>query len=140
MSKRYTIRDVYEESSDTPHVDYSTYRGVVMRFNELLMEKAIYNGEGVKLPQSLGVIRVKKKKTNPKKRVIDFHKTKKFGVTVYHTNLHSEGYYGFFNWNKDHPYGIFRFKQIYKFFPTRTNKRKLAKTIKEENTIILYTI
>lgn len=138
MTKRYTITDVYENSSNKPHVDYLTYRKIVMRFNELLMDRAMHCGEGVKLPQRLGVMRVKKKKTNPNKRVIDFHKTKKFGETVYHTNLHSEGYYGFFSWDKAHPHGIFKLKTIYKFFPTRTNKRKLAKEIKESNTIILY--
>jgi len=133
---RLTAKDIYEQASTVPF-KYKFYKKVLNSFHKNLMKEVLDSSEGVVLPKQLGVLRVMKA-VNRRGMALDFQKTKEYGVKVYHTNMHSDGYFAFFNWNKDHPYGIFGFKNIYKFVATRTNKRELARKIKTENSINKY--
>jgi nucleoid DNA-binding protein len=133
--KRLTIKDLYNKHSNLS-VDYSIYKEVLHVFHEELIQCLINQGDTVILPKQLGTLQVKKRKA--KKKSIDFHLTKQHGKTIYHTNKHSEGYYGIFLWDKSMPKGCFSNKQLYKLTMTRTNKRNLSKAIKEKNTINKY--
>jgi hypothetical protein len=131
-----TEKDLYQMSN--LDVDWKTYKEVIWAYNEFISTKMIEEGSEIVLPRRLGTLRVKRRKTNPNQKRIDFKKTRELGQTVYHTNKHSEGDYGIFIWNKRKPQAVFANKQIYKLQMTRTNKRNLSKAIKERNTISKY--
>lgn len=128
---------MYSLSNNNP-CTYSIYKLIVDTFHKVIANKMIEMGTRYKLPHKLGTISIRKKTNKSKVRKIDFHKTKLYGETIYHTNYHSEGQYCFFHWDKDFPHAVFSFKQLYKFDPTRYNKRTLAKGIKERNTLNKY--
>lgn len=124
--------------SSNPTCKYSQYKLILDTFHKILCSHIVELGTRYKLPHRLGTISIRKKINTQKRRMVDFQKTKQYGITVYHNNYHSEGKFCFYHWDKDLPYGLFTFKQIYKFEPTRYNKRTLAKGIKERNTINKY--
>jgi len=138
MSKktRLTVKDLFLKHSSL-NVNWEVYKKVIYLFHELLSQEAIEKGTKIILPKRLGTLQVRKRKTG-KKKSVDFHLTKLHGETIYHTNKHSEGYYGTFVWNKDLPQASFSNKQLYSIEMTRTNKRNLSKAIKYDNKINNY--
>lgn len=129
---KLTIKDIYQRHTKLDKVDSTLYLEVVWKFHEILSKLLIETGKEAKLPRRLGTLQIKKRETKDTKK-IDFHATKIHGVTIYHDNKHSEGYYGTFVWNKNKPQACFSNKQLYKLEPTFTNKRNLSKAIKENN-------
>lgn len=137
MNKKKTTSDFYSE--DKYKCSYSTYKKITNCFFKKLSNKLLYNGEAYIFPKKLGVIRlVKSKPKFTKKKQVDFHRTKMLGYTVYFDNIHTDGYIARFQWIKEHPIGIFTNKRLWTFKPTRTNKRLLAKLIKEQGFIDNY--
>jgi hypothetical protein len=131
-----TIGGIHSMSNNPP-CTYKEYKLILDTFHKLVSKNIIELGTRYTLPHKLGVLSIRRKKNKPKK-VIDFHKTKLYGETIYHNNYHSEGQYCFYHWEKEFPYAIFTYKQLYEFEPTRFNKRTLAKGIKEKNTLNKY--
>jgi len=136
-TERLTTKGIYK-LSESPVCEYSLYKEIIDTFHKVLSHNLIHKGDRYKLPHRLGVLSIRKKKINPNKRMVDFAKTKKHGVTIYHNNYHSEGFYAFYFWDKAYPQGTFRYKQLFKFVPTRYNKRTLSKNISENNSINKY--
>jgi hypothetical protein len=137
MTKRVTIKTIYEKYP-YEYINYKMYKEIITTFHTLLSTEVRNTYEGIKLPNQMGVLRINKRRTNPDNKVIDFKKSKEYGEKIYHTNLHSEGYYGFYNWDKAFPHCVMRLKSIYKFVPTRHNKRALSAKIKSSNVISHY--
>lgn len=131
---RHTERDIYNDLNID--IEYPKFKKIITCFAEKLSE-GIVKGKSFKLPKRLGILEIRKRVTKFGKS-IDFHLTKKYGETIYHTNKHSDGYYALVHWDKSRPQGSFTNKMLWKFTPTRTNKRTIAKSIKENNTINLY--
>lgn len=125
--------DFYKNSN--VKVDYKVYKKIMTDIFELMFEEMI-KGTLLLMPKKLGTISIKKKKT--KKNSVDFNATRIYGQTIYHRNLHSEGYYGFTHWDFKMPYGVFTNKGMYKFEPVRKQARKISYNIKHNNTIINY--
>ena len=136
MKYRNTVLDLYARSKR--QVSKKEFKDVSLRLFELISKDMIENGVGVKLPKKLVSLQVRKKKNNTKKKVVDFHKSKLYGVTIYHHNRHSDGYYSFINWDKNMPAASFKNKTIFEFSFTRANKRAMAKQIKENSVINKY--
>jgi hypothetical protein len=135
-TERLTTKGIYL-LSENPQYEYTKYKKVIDTFHKILAEEMMTNGTHYKLPHRLGTLGIRKKKSKSK-RAVDFAKTKEYGVTIYHNNYHSEGFYAFYHWNKDFPQAAFTYKQLYKFVPTRYNKRTLARKISDNNSINKY--
>jgi hypothetical protein len=102
----------------------SLYKAICKSLNKEI-SKAIIDGSHVELPASLGILKVIKRKTNPDNLRVDFDATKKLGQTIYHLNLHSEGWYGSWKWIRFTSKIGRSFHYIFK--PTDSNKSTVAK-------------
>jgi len=146
MVKRKTFKDFYlgykyrYDVRDPKYVDKKEYTNILNEFFKLLSKEIMEEALVYKIPHKIGVIRIKKFKA--KKQAIDWKKTndyfQKHGVKkhIYHFNNHSGGYSGRWYWDKKE--AILKNRTLYKFTPTRTNKRTLADLIIQQNTIKKY--
>ncbi len=129
MYKAY-IKDIEEGSPyDVP---YQVYVNIVTSYIHKLVER-LFEGFRINLPYRLGALQVVKKKMYfssqiTKGKGIDWEATNKYGKVIHHLNEHSRGYKYLFYWDRVGS----RVKNInsYRFIPTRTLKRTLAKLIK----------
>jgi len=151
MAKRHTLTNIYKNyvhdnlPNSTNYVNNKTFKKVTLLFFKLLSNEIIENGYEYKVPSGMGYIFIKKFK--PKKKAIDFKLTNELYAkynkdnptnkkVIYHKNNHSFGYAGRWYWNKTN--AILPNKGLYKLEPIRNNKRKLAASIKQNNTINKY--
>lgn len=102
--------------------------------------KYLTEGGSYKIPGYLGILQIIKVKTSKNRRKVDHAKTKVLGTVVYHTNRHSNGFHAKVIWRKSGKQSLFVGKAIYYFAFTRTNKRTLAKLIKDKNYINKYSL
>lgn len=97
----------------------------------------IEKGTIFRLPERFGAMGIFKTKLNPE-TAINWKLSTMAGEFKYQRNYHSEGYLAMFKWVKN-KYGYSLYNgSIFVFQATRTNKRTLAKMIKQHNTIIKY--
>lgn len=138
MPKRKTLLDAYKQYSkthfrkDKHYVDYNTYKSICTDFNQLVFDEIIHKGLSFKTPLGLGLIQVFKTKT--KGDIYNYDYYKKHGKKVKEFNRHTFGYRCKYVWTK-HLFPIPN-RGIFKFVPTRTNKRNLAKLLKETTLIV----
>lgn len=148
-----TIKDIYKEYksivNDKDAVDSSTFSKVLSEFNLRLVNKVLNESETVKFPFRLGHIRIKKVKMNYSqlhKLKPDWEKTNKLWESnpkakeekklIYHLNEERRGYMYRVYWDKK---GCnIKGHKVYKFTPTRTFKRTLAKILKNNLEIDYY--
>lgn len=137
----YTIADTYKkykEDKDTgsPYdVSYKVYKAIVTGYLKYCAQRVL-DGFKVKMPHNLGTFQIIKKKMNFKsnmqyKRNINWKETQKLGKIVYHYNPHTSGYKYLFYWDRNAGNKARNILK-YRFVPTRTIKRELARLIKEE--------
>jgi len=130
MKGSKTIRDSYKYyiKQYGKELPYKTYKSICVSFNKKISGYIIENAREFKMPGRLGVIRIKKLKSNNVKK-IDWKASKENNCRVYHLNFHTdENYYKWF-WHKKS--ALFTNKNAYSFLPIRGNKRMLAKLLKE---------
>lgn len=137
-SNTFGVRHMYQESKLKEKIEYKLYKEIWDVFSKHFVNECTLSGNGYILPHKLGVFQIRKKRTVKGRKRIDFKKTLEYGMTIYHSNRHTDGYYGMWYWNKTKPYGICSNKHHFKFELVRKNKRFIAKQIKESNTIINY--
>jgi hypothetical protein len=146
----YTLKDVYQsykkEVIDQISNPIGTEKSLIKSKQELLniwkdylkaiMDAQIDNAEVYDLPFGLGRQKIQKMKipisliSNANALKVDYEASKKFDFKriIYHLNEHRDGCRYRFYWGKKHKVvGI----SLYSFIPTRTNKRRLAKILKE---------
>jgi hypothetical protein len=131
------IREAYTHY-DGP-LAYPTFSQIIKSFNQRIMEKILFDNFEFELPYRLGSIRIKKrkyKKIADRKLKVDFQKTKEYGQTIFHLNLHTDGYYYRFFWKKEN--AVFVNKSVYSFTPARSVKRQLASILSDPNKEIDY--
>lgn len=140
-----TLKEAYKYyTEDIPEtspffVDYKTYRDICQEFNKSICKYILEESGEFQLPYRLGSLRIKKTKMDYDKinhMRPDWKKTKEVGKTVYHLNDHTDGYRYRWAWNKSSVVTVG--KKLYSFYPTRTNKRELAKLLKDDNNNIDY--
>lgn len=146
MNKRLTVKSFYTEYSyrhdvrDERYVDKKQYVKILHTFFKLLSKEIIEQAYEYKIPHGLGFLKMVKFK--PTNKGIDWKKSNEFrekhGVfkNIFHMNKHSQEFAARWYWDK----GEARVKNrsLYKFVPTRANKRAVAKQIKENNIIKKY--
>ena len=134
----------YRYNKKSPfYIERTAYVNISKDFFQELMTEIIENAYEYKLPNRLGILRVKKFKGL--KRQIDWKLTNKYYAEenqagtekkrIYHSNTHSSGYNARF-WID--PTMWVSYNKTYTFIATRKNKRDLARAIKDENVIIKY--
>ena len=99
-------------------------------FNAEISNKILKEGFVFKLPYFLGRIHIKKvaMPTKKEKLHLDYKKTKELKKAVYHLNTHSRDHFYRWAWVKPDRLQT-HMRRMYKFTPTRRNKRALAKII-----------
>lgn len=131
VSKGYSLthcHKFYKEKTGDK-LSIREYRDICCAFNKAVTEELL-TGRPVHLPHSMGVMWIKKVKTNWEKLKVNFQETKKLGSTVYHDNSHSDGWWGRWNWTK---YNKSTTNSIYYVFtPTRKNSRLISAAFKEK--------
>jgi hypothetical protein len=117
----------YKKKHKKDHVDYTTYRQICNDFNQMFVQE-LFEGKIKDLYNGLGKIYICKLPTDYTKPCLDYKSTKELGKKVYHTNIHSDGFYARFIWVKARA----RTKRVRKFIftPTWANKRALASIMK----------
>jgi hypothetical protein len=139
-----------EKKPEGIQVSYSDYCTVLNKFNKDISKAIMENAYEFILPSRVGIIRIKKYKPKIKVKdngelitnnlAVDYKATnelwrnnpeaKKAGKKVFHLNNHSDGYryiWYYSNYRNNLPN-----KSLYRFIPTRTNKRELSKLIKDD--------
>ena len=127
--KKNTIKEL--------QADYKIFRKVCDEYNKALVDKMLDNSSEIKLLVRLGFMRVKKTKMNfaDKNTLrIDWQKSKELKKRIYHMNAHTGGYKYRFYWKK----GAVKNITAYAFIPTRTNARRLAGILKDEDRELDY--
>ena len=134
----YTAGDFYisyikhVENSPRHMVSMKVFKAVMKDYIDDMMHKIIWQSKEVKLPCRLGYLSVVKHRPTSctkKKLGVDYASTKEYGKPIYHMNEHSDGYKYMFYWRKYEM--VIRHKFMYEICLSRTNKRKLARAIKE---------
>ena len=128
---------VTEKELDSLLVDKKLFRTICDEFNKLLIDEILISSEEIRLPYRLGTIRIKKSKMkydDKNKLKIDWAASKKLGKRIYHLNDHTGGYKYRFYWTK----GIVKNITAYSFIPTRTNTRRLASILKDNERELDY--
>lgn len=131
----YTFVDMYKSYiSNIPktspyYVTYAEYVDICSMFYKAISKAIIDEGIKFKLPYALGEVFIIKKKTKLNNKMpIDWKSSVKFGKKIFNLNEHTGGFGYTFFWTK--PYRV-KNKFVYRLVFTRTNKRYLAKAIKE---------
>lgn len=137
---------LYKSKSKNP-IDIKIYLKIVNEFMIFISKKLINNGELI-LPERMGILQIRGRKQKPK--VVD-GKIKNIGVNwietkelwekdenakknkqlIYYFNENSNGILYRTNWYRRRV--LAANKSIYDFTLTRTNKRAIAKKIKEDS-------
>lgn len=131
----YCFKDMYadyikDKPVDSPYyITYNEYVEYCSIFYKSISKLIIDDNYRFKLPGSLGEVYIIKRKLNYKhKPIIDWELTLKEGRKSYNFNHHTGGFSYKFFWTKPHR---IKNKFMYRLVLTRTNKRYLAKAIKE---------
>jgi hypothetical protein len=124
-----TLIDSYKIYEDFYKVGYKKYREICEEFNKRIINKILLKATEFKMPYRLGTLRIKKKKMNysekqRNKLKINWKATNKNKKVIYHLNDHTNGFNYRWYWLKRE--AIIKNKSIYSFQATRTNKRRLA--------------
>lgn len=136
--KRYRRREIEKGNRASDVIAYKHYRNIIEGMFAEIQRSIIYDRTVWVMPYSLGRTLVKaKKNANIRKstKAIDFHLTKKHGKVIRHLNIHTNGYYFMFSWDKS--YSRFRNRAYYTFSATTSpnatkvgiGKRGLSKHI-----------
>jgi len=130
----YTLTDFsMEYCKEYPKdLSKSEYIRIMIRFFKLVRDEIIYNKFHFKLPNGLGLIRIRKSKKGVTARKIDFNKSKLLNKKIYYLNLHSNRYFFKWYWNKTKEVSLaIPGRKLYVFKPIRWGKKDLAKHIIE---------
>jgi len=128
------LKEIYAKyieafDEDSPyHVDFKTFMECNAEFYKRAVE-SVLEGRELRLPFGMGRILIEKNKPTKYKSMgyIDWATTKAIGKQVFHLNEHSDGYNYYIRWRSPR---LVHNQRLYKFVPTRSFRRTLAKIIK----------
>lgn len=158
----YGIADIYkfykseQNKNNKEVVDEKIFKKVIKTFNKLVTELIVEESYEFRMPKRLGYIRIRKHKTriiidaNGKLKTGHLHPdwkatkelwstneaAKKIKKIVYHTNKHTQGYYCKWYWDK-RTCNI-KNNTAYSLVMSRTNKRRIAQAINNNENIDYY--
>jgi len=118
-------------------VSYKEYVDTIREGNRQFMMKVIDEGSLIKLPWGFGELVIHKYKTRRYKEVsgykipimtMDWYNSKRLGKQIRLLNYHTDGFTCRFNWNCRT--ARIKHSRLWKFFPNREEKRRLASILK----------
>jgi hypothetical protein len=133
----HNLKDIYKfyltsvGDNELYKVDFKLFKFIVTSFYSQLADDIIYKGVEYRFPYRLGKIKVVKRKVdvnNLNRFGINWVESAKYHKQIYHLNPHSNGFIGRIKWEKAN--AVVPNLYYYKFTPSRTVKRTLAKAIK----------
>jgi hypothetical protein len=142
MGKTFTISDAYKRfKKENPkgskhYLTEKQYKEICYEFNRKIVNFVLLDAGEFRVPHRIGVIRIKKRKTDMNNLRIDFGEFRKTGKKIYHLNEHSKEYYYRWYWQKKQ--AIIKNKSAYSFRATRTNKRIIKQLVTNKNITIDY--
>mgnify|MGYP003639728648 CR=1 FL=1 len=129
-----TLKNAYKDYDDFYKVGYKKYRAICEDFNKRIIDKILLKAFEFKMPYRLGSLRIRKKLMNYSKKnklKIDWQATNKHKKVMYHLNDHTNGFNYRWFWSKIN--AVIKNKSVYSFQATRTNKRRLAALLKNND-------
>lgn len=112
------------------HIDKATLKMILKKFNTTVVQEVINNRNGISLPESLGWLFIAAC-NNPKKKNVDFYKSKTYGVEVTNNNWDSDGKLAKIVYSNMAPKHKFKNREYWSFTACRDFKRGVAKTFPE---------
>jgi len=106
------------------YINYASYKEFFINFfieisKAIIREKLIF-----KIPYRLGYISIRKKKTKVDRKLPNFKIYNETGKIVSHSNIHTNGYYFYFEWDKTSSYYTkFKNQSFYRFDVNRGNDK-----------------
>ena len=105
-------------------------RNIIHGFNKEIKNAIIDNRDGVELPESLGYLMIVS--CQPKNNnAVDYAKSKKYGVTVYHKNWDTDGRLGKIIYSNASVKYKVRDREIWGFAPSRDFSREVSKVFRK---------
>lgn len=160
--KDYGIKDIYnfytkkKKDSGKEYVSSKSFGTVLKQFNKEICNAIVLDSYEYRMPYRLGYLRIRKFKTrlvlDPDGNLRTGHlhpdwvatkqlweknlKAKEEKKIVWHTNKHTQGFYCKWYWDKS----VCNIKNssVYSLVMSRTNKRKIAEAIKNNENIDYY--
>ena len=138
----YNTREIfksYKSSNDYNGESLSLFNKICYLFNKKFMNSLIHQSNELRFPCGLGMIRIRKKNTFTKPNNLkgdaynssyiptNWLASRKEGKRILEFNDHRGGYKYEFFWTKN---ANLSNGKKYRFVPSRTNKRELAKILK----------
>jgi hypothetical protein len=134
---RYTIIDIYETFPFKDEIEKDNFLNICKTFNALFVKHLVETGNVLRVPNSLGTLSIRKRKSGKRKN-LDLIHLARTGEKRYIKNKHSENYYARYHWSKKFPYLLTSYPVAYKLVMSRKAKRFLSSSIKNNNTINKY--
>ena len=128
----YSITDFSKEyvKEYKKGLDRQTYKKAILLFFKYLAYEIIVNVYHFKMPHKLGILKIKKAK-NRNTKYMDMKTTMDIGKKVYFANLHTDGFYFKWAWEKTQRHALFTNKGFYRFRPVRRIKKFMSEHIKK---------
>jgi hypothetical protein len=132
LQNKHTLIDIYSAYSKEVQkkskydLTYKEFLKIATTLLNNCTDHIINDSGEVRLNHGLGIIRIKKIRTNYNKPKIDWKKTEEVGKKVYHLNMHSNGYYIRWYWAKLAKAKVAG-KIPYCFTPHRINTKRASK-------------
>lgn len=131
--------ELFKKEKPELKLSYLDWSNIIYSFNYGMRDYALETGEIVKFPWGLGELVISKKKIKRTKIApngieynnmpIDWAKTRKAGKTIYHLNLHTNGFS--FKW-KWFPFTArFKYHKLWVFKPSRISSRLITHYISQ---------
>jgi hypothetical protein len=131
----YTLPDIYQEyikdiKENSPYyIDYLMFVEITTTYFKKIVNVVMEKSMSFYLPCRVGSFQIVKKKTKPIGRsFVNWPETERLGKRVLLTNAHTNGYKYLWFWDR-HNGGVSN-EYLYRFVPSRANKRKLAYILK----------
>jgi len=131
------FKDGYVKSGKKIPIDRQTYTKVISEFNAEVNRQMVHEGRFFKIPYSLGIVGVVKRRIDLTKKDsikflrMDFGEFNRTGIRTLHINEHTDGCYFQFKWFK----GDNAVARLYKYAPAFHLKRDLVATILSKKVI-----
>lgn len=130
LTHAYKHHKAKKKAKGEKAVSMKEFKEVMKLFNRTLVQRVV-TGFHTQFPHKMGILRIVRKKADPDRMAIDFKATKEHGMTIYHDNRHSDGWYGEWNWSK--PNHIVKNMVHYTFTPTRELKSFITEVFNQPN-------
>lgn len=99
---------------------------IARTFNKNMVAETMNNTYGVVLPENIGMICINNA-GKPKKKLVDYKRSKEVGITVYHKNWETDGHYMRIVYSTGSVRNVIKNNNLFSFTPVLEFKRTASK-------------